>query len=271
MMTFRARWLLNLAAVSLCAMAVWFAYRLLQLQLQWTAYYTGWFLGVLLVLLTGYNVYKKMPSLPLLSSSVWLQFHLWAGWFTIFLFTVHIGGHWPHGMLGWLLLSLYSVVVASGIAGLALSRWLAPRLAVRGEQVIFERIPMRVRALQKEVEALVLQSVATATSTSISDYYARRLKAFFDRPQHFWRHLLQSDLPRRLILAETSEQQRYMDADERRLMEAIALRVGIKDDLDYHYAAQGILKYWLFIHVPLAYSLLIFVSLHIAVVYAFAG
>ncbi len=270
-MTFRSRRLLNLGLLLLSALIVWLVYRVLQVRLRATAFFTGWFLLGLLLVLTAYNVYKKLPFLPLFASSTWLQFHIYAGWLTVLVFALHSDVGLAHALLGWLLLLLYAGVVVSGVVGLALSRWLAPRLVGRGEEVLFERIPVHLLRIRKEVEELVLQSVATTQSTSIADYYARRLRRFFVRPRHFWRHLLQSQLPRRALLAEANDQHRYMNPEERRIMEAIAQRLAAKDDLDYQYAVQASLKYWLFIHVPLAYSLLIFAALHVLLVYAFAG
>jgi len=43
------------------------------------------------------------------------------------------------------------------------------------------------------------------------------------------------------------------------------------DDLDFHYRRQLRLKGWLFIHIPLTYSLMIFTVAHVVIVYAFSG
>ena len=48
-------------------------------------------------------------------------------------------------------------------------------------------------------------------------------------------------------------------------------RAHLKDDLDYQWARQMLLKGWLFIHIPLTFSLLVLVALHIFVVYGFRG
>jgi hypothetical protein len=41
--------------------------------------------------------------------------------------------------------------------------------------------------------------------------------------------------------------------------------------LDYHQSLQFTLKIWLFVHLPLTYSLMIFTLLHIVLVLAFSG
>ena len=54
-------------------------------------------------------------------------------------------------------------------------------------------------------------------------------------------------------------------------MEEIARLVREKDGLDYHHAHQLLLKIWLFVHIPLTYSLLLFILVHVVVVFAFFG
>lgn len=152
-----------------------------------------------------------------------------------------------------------------------LSRTIARRLNTQGEEVLFERIPAMRRRLQREVEELVLQTVSTADSTAIPDLYARRLMSFFDGPKHFGLYLLKSQRPREILLADLDALDRFLNAQEREIVADIADRIRVKDDLDYQYAHQAILKSWLFVHIPLTYSLLIFSLLHAVLVYAFFG
>lgn len=44
-----------------------------------------------------------------------------------------------------------------------------------------------------------------------------------------------------------------------------------KDDLDYKYVHMAVLKYWLFVHIPLSYSLMLVAVLHVVLVHAFGG
>ena len=97
------------------------------------------------------------------------------------------------------------------------------------------------------------------------------LKPFFDGPRNFWRHVFQSDRPMRKLTMAIDEQLRYLSDSEKEHMEEIRTRVHAKNDLDYHYALQSLLKYWLFVHVPLTYSLLVFAGFHVVFVHAFGG
>jgi hypothetical protein len=44
-----------------------------------------------------------------------------------------------------------------------------------------------------------------------------------------------------------------------------------KRRLDFHYALQGLLKAWLFVHIPFTYSLLLFIVVHIVLVFGFSA
>jgi hypothetical protein len=271
MITFRSRRWRNWAVLFACCLVVLLAYKILTLRLRPTSFYSGWLLLGLMLVLAGYNIFKRLSFLPLGASSTWLQFHIYAGWLTVLLFVIHLGLRLPQKPLGIIMTTLYVLVAGSGILGLALSRWLTPRLAVRGPEVIYERIPTILRHLRTEAEEIVLRSVTATNSTSIADFYARQLKSFFDGPRHFWRHLVHSEIPRRALLAETRDERRYMNKEEHELLDALTRLVRTKDDLDYQYAVQSSLKYWLFVHVPLTYSLLIFSAVHVVLVHVYSG
>ncbi|MCZ6916976.1 MAG: hypothetical protein O7I93_09380, partial [Gemmatimonadetes bacterium] len=105
----------------------------------------------------------------------------------------------------------------------------------------------------------------------LAEFYMRRLIAFFAKPRHFWWHLVQSHRPRHTLLNELEALDRYLSAEQRTVKESIAELICTKDDLDYHHAHQTVLKYWLFVHIPLSYSLLIVAGVHGAIAYAFRG
>ena len=45
-------------------------------------------------------------------------------------------------------------------------------------------------------------------------------------------------------------------------MTQLAEFVRAKDNLDFQRAVQGMLKGWLFVHIPLTYALLLFAAVH---------
>lgn len=235
------------------------------------AYVSGWALFFLMLILTLYNGRKKLPFLPLGSSEGWLQFHIYAGFLTVTLFLVHIRLRPPSGWFDIILASLYVLVTGSGIAGLFVTRSIPRRLTTRGGEVLYERIPAIRRRLQEEAETLALKSPVASRSTTISDFYARHLHEFFDGPRNLALHAVEVRRPLNLLLNRINDLNRYLDKTEQETLAKISQLVRQKDGLDYHESLQLMLKGWLFVHIPLTYSLMIFSLMHIVLVYAFSG
>jgi hypothetical protein len=271
MKTFDARRRRNIRLLAAACLLLVAADVVLSLSLHAPHVLSGWSLLAVIVLLALYNVRKRFPFLPLGSSSTWLQVHVYAGLLAILLFALHVRWRVPDGIFESILALLFVAVAGSGVAGLIMSRVFARRLTTRGNEVIYERIPVFRRRLRQEVEQLVMDCVAGADSTAIADLYLARLKPFFEKPRNFWQHLVQSHRARHRLLVEIESHERYLNDAERKAMHEIADRVRAKDDLDYQYAHQASLKYWLFAHVPLTYALLVFVAFHVILVYAFSG
>jgi hypothetical protein len=233
------------------------------------AFLTGWVLLTGMFVLTIYNVRKKLPFLPLGKSETWLQIHIYLGFFTTLLFLIHLNFRLPHGWFEITLACLFVLVSGSGVVGLFFSRALPRRLATRGGEVIFEKIPALLHALKTEAEKLALGPDAKSPVTA--EFYARRLAGFFAGPKNSWLHLVESRRPLNALLAGVEDLRRTGSDAERVTLEKLALLIRQKDGLDYHRALQLTLKSWLFIHIPLTYGLLIFTALHIVLVFGFSG
>lgn len=240
---------------------------------QWSAalpnyaYLSGWVLMAVMLLLALYNMRKRLPFLNLGSSEAWLQIHIYAGFFTVVLFLAHLNFRMPTGWFEGTLAWLYVLVTLSGIVGLFFSRVLPRRLATRGGEVIYEKIPALRHALRQEAESLAL----TGGPQVIADFYVENLHGFFQGPKYFWPHLLDSRRPLNALMRELDELRRYLSEAERATLQNLADLVRRKDGLDYHHALQATLKLWLFVHLPLTYSLMMFSVLHIVIVFAFSG
>src|SRR6185369_16931477 len=116
------------------------------------------------------------------------------GFFTTLLFLIHLNFRAPHGWFEITLAWLFVLVSGSGVVGLFFSRTLPRRLATRGGEVIFEKIPALRHALKIEAEKLAIG--ADAKSIIIAEFYAQRLAPFFAGPKNLWLHLVES---RRLL------------------------------------------------------------------------
>ena len=57
----------------------------------------GVLLLFLVLALALFNARKKLPFLPLMKAATWLQIHIYAGWFCLFVFLLHIRFRIPSG------------------------------------------------------------------------------------------------------------------------------------------------------------------------------
>ncbi len=239
-------------------------------QLRNLSYLSGWLLLAVMLFLTAYNARKKLPFLPLGKSRTWLQLHAYVGWLSAVILGIHVGWRWPGGWFEWTLEALYFVVALSGVAGMLWSRFVPRRLTARGGEVLFERIPVIRRALQDKAEDLALKSVAAARSSAIADFYIGYLADFFRSPANYWHHLVETRAPWNRIEAKFDDLARFLDPEQRKVLAQISDLARQKDGLDYQHALQSSLKLWLFVHVPLTYSLLLFTALHVVLVHGFS-
>jgi len=270
-MTFAVRALRNTAFLVLASAIVLGLTWSYGLSLHDTAFLSGWMLLVGVAFLTAFNLRKKLPVLPLLSVSTWLQLHIYIGWLVIVLFLLHTSLRWPTGGLETGLWLLFVAVALSGVIGIVLSRVLPRRLRLHGERLIFERIPAFRAQLAGEVENLAMESVTQISSNTIAEYYTSRLQPFFRKPRNVWAHLLGSNEALQRLSREIRSLERYLDSKGQETLKEIEWRVAAKDNLDQQYAVQLFLKGWLFVHLPLTYGLVLVAAVHAVVVYAFDG
>jgi hypothetical protein len=235
------------------------------------SFLSGWLLVAAFVVLALYNARKKIPVVPLGASASWMQLHIYLGLIAGGLFVLHVGTGLPSGVLETVLWACTLGLIASGLVGLAITR-LAPKgLTEHGERLIFERIPRLRRTLAEEVRADVEASTADGRATALADYYRDRLHGYFSRPRHLPQHLLGSRVPVQRLCREVRALERYLRGADAERLAAIEERIVAKDNLDYQYAWQGLLKGWLFVHLPLTYATAVFAVVHVGLVYAFAS
>jgi hypothetical protein len=259
----------GLTLTAALALVLWLGSR--SLALRDVAFVSGWLLLSMVGLLALLNLRKKLPYPNLLRASTWLQVHIYLGVLALFLFAIHLGLRWPSSPAGATLAAAFLLVALSGLFGIALSRYAPGRLAVRGEEVIFERIPTLRRQLHEEAEALMVETARESRASTLPEFYRRSASGFLAaRHDALW-HLLQSSRRSHRLHAELKALHRYLDDRERKLALRLDEILAAKDALDYHAALQGAMKLWLFVHVPTTYLLLIVAFVHVVLVHAFAA
>lgn len=233
-------------------------------------YFNGWVLAALMAAMLFLISRKRVVILPFGRVRFWLVIHYYIGFLTIGVFLVHSRFQMPDSPLEWLLWSLFILVATSGIVGTVLSKVIPQRLAAQGERVIFERIPVFRAQLAADAEVLALQSIEGENRISIAELYRRVLAAYFARPRNILAHLRRSNRPLARIEGELNSIERYLDdAGKARLAEMRDL-VRAKNNLDMQYANGGLLKLWLFLHIPPTFALVVAVVAHVVIAYAFS-
>lgn len=272
-------------AVLALSFAVVLIYESYGVSLMRSQYLTGWTLLSLVIFLALYNVRKKLPFLPLGSASGWFRAHLLAGWFCVLFFLIHVEMRLPNGPVETALAVILAGLVFSGLFGFWISRSFPSRLTRHGsvflsaapsgwgkisDDVIYERIPEFYRKIRERAEMVVIRSSEVAESTTIPDFYVDRLDAFFGGPRNFWLHVVGSNRPLATILNEIKILDPYLNPEEKEISKELRDLVRLKHHMDFHHALQGLLKQWLFVHIPLTYVLALFIIVHVVLVYAFS-
>jgi hypothetical protein len=218
-----------------------------------------------------YNFRKKLPSLPLGSSTAWLQAHLYVAMGSVALFALHVGPGWPNGVLETCLALTYVLTVASGLVGLYLTRTIPRQISRVGIEVVYERIPAFRRDVGLQAGNVVLRAVENSGATTLADFYTARLYDFFQRPRGTQYLLRPTTSKRRALMREMQDLRRYLSHHEQSACERLFSLIRRKDDLDFHEARQKLLKVWLFGHIGLTYVLIGLALLHGLVAHVFEG
>ena len=256
-------------SISLLAFAGW--YCVAWKNLEDVARPSGWILFGLIVFLGLYNSRKKVPLAGFGRSRTWYLAHTIFGSMTLVVFLFHVGWRWPHGLIERVIGVLFLVIYVSGVCGAILSRLFARRLQLKGGEVVYEEIPGLRMKLEGEANIRALKSVDECGSSLVLDFFTERLRPFFRGPLHSWSHICNSSVPFINLQRKVNHFQNTLSEKESAALDDVWSFVAQKDSLDYHYALQRVLKGWLFIHIPLSGALMLFVLVHIVLVYAFGS
>ncbi len=233
--------------------------------------WSGWILFSLIIFLLLYNLKKKLPMLPLGRTAFWLQCHAYFGLVTCAMFLQHINLRIPSGHFESILAAVFIITALSGIIGLLLSRIIPKFLTLRGEEVIFERIPIISANLRSQAETLISDCASKTKSEELFKYYKEHLVEYFHEPKNTIFHIFGSTTQWHRMLIKHITFCRFLSAEEKEYADKLLTLMRQKDELDYHYALQGLLKAWTFLHIPLSFSLLVLSLMHLTLVYAFIG
>jgi len=229
---------------------------------DWWGMSFGIVAAVLMCIAALYPLRRRLTIWPLRTAQAWLQFHLYGSTLAAVFVLIHVGVRWPSGQFGWWLVGLTTWTTVSGLAGVALQKWvpmvLADQLTV---EAIFERIPELVAKTYREAETLMADAPDV-----MKRFYQSQVRGTLERLTPSWSYLVDAHSGRERRLSGFYHIQSFVpDADRGRLADLQTLVIE-KMELDAHFTLQRLLRLWPVVHVPPAMCLLAAIVVHIAAV-----
>jgi hypothetical protein len=241
-------------------------------------YLDGWVLAGGMGLQLFFHIAIKTARLSPKSAVRWRKIHIYVGYLLIVAFISHSDFSLPDTAFEWALWAGFVLVTLSGIFGTYLAWALRAKHAI-DERISYDSIPIRRAELARDVYAVAkidLPAAAIALPAPphdawIMDLYTNHLRDFFRGQRNFAAHLIGSRRPLKRLTDEIDDLSPYVDKPSQKKLAAIKGLVVEKDWLDFAYVYLGLTRGWLFVHVPVTYTLIVLAVLHVVVVYAFSS
>ena len=264
--------MLALFAAFLC----WLAW-LYGTSLRDPRYFDGWMLAGAMSFQIYFHFGQKLLKMSPKTLTSLRRRHVLTGWVLIAIFFSHTQLGLPDNSIEFVLWLGFILVSISGIFGTYIS-WIAPSRLGPGDQMNANQTLTRITELAQEAKNVVkiaengrLASILPKAPHQewIDDLYNNRLWSFFARPRPRLAHLAGSRKVMKQLVEEMDMLERYLDAAGQKKLRTLRELVIEKDRLDYVYTNLKATKLWLFVHVPITYTLIIMAVLHILVVYSY--
>jgi len=230
----------------------------------------GWDMGYgiaaasFLVLGALYGMRRRMPGRGPGNSRNWLQSHIYGGAVFLLLLSMHTGFRIPSGLLYGTMWLLSVWIVATGLAGVVIQRWV-PRMLTSGlpTEVHYDRIPELASNVRNRAEALV-----AACSRPLQDFYSRDLAAAFAQPRTRMIYFVDITGGVQSDLRHFEYMKGILTGPEQERLDQLEGLFRTKSMLDAHYTLQKALRWWLYAHVPVSVLLLVLVVFHVFIVFS---
>ncbi|GJL79306.1 MAG: hypothetical protein NPINA01_22950 [Nitrospinaceae bacterium] len=261
-------WVVWIAAfLSLLFLRLWINQA--ELTTAFPALVSGWFLFIVLVGLALFNIRKKLAIFPLANSSSWLSVHLLGGFLAVGIFWMHTGSLWPLGVYEKLLALLFYLTTVTGILGLVVQKSFPRRLTQSGGEYIYERIPMEIVAVQKQVKDLLLTCTEQTRRDTLATQYLEHLDWYFQQPRFFLSHVIGGKKSEAWLREQYSNIELTLSPQEKTFLQNLFTLANTKRSIDLHFALQSILKFWVLFHLPLAAALMTLALWHLLLVHVY--
>jgi hypothetical protein len=211
---------------------------------------------------------KKLPRLPIGTARFWLKAHIWLGLLSVPLILFHAGFRWG-GLLEQILLFVFAIVVASGIAGVVFQQYL-PRVMKdsTSREAMFEQLPHVCAALRTTADEQVVAicgSLFPPPDDSPTEHEVLR-EFYVESVRPFLAAQIDQRAPLLNVSRATaafSQMQHRVPVSSRGTLKRLASICDERRELARQLRLHKWLHYWLFFHVPLSMSLLVLAIAHI--------
>ncbi len=274
----RTEWVPVFAVAAISAGMVWLV-TIYGNALRDPRYLDGWILAGLMAFQLLFHIAVKTARLSPKSVMRWRRVHIFLGYVLIGVFISHMNVSLPDTGLEWALFAGLASVTLSGIFGtyLASSKRAGRVRAVAGgeDQIAARRVELAhaVHSLVTKSEAGPADAVLPAPPFQawISDLHTSHLKDHFGGRRAIFAHLFGSERPLTRVTDEIDSLSRFVDRQHQDKLDTIKTLAIEKYRLDFSSAQIALTHGWLYLHIPITYSLIVLSILHIVVVYAFAS
>jgi hypothetical protein len=241
-------------------------------------YLDGWLLAGGMGLQLFFHIAIKTGGLSPKSATRWRTIHIVVGYLLVAAFISHSDFSLPDTAFEWALWTGFVLVTLSGILGTYLAWALRAKHGI-DERISYDSIPTRRAELAQDAYAVAkidLPAAALALpglpyDAWIKDLYTNQLRDFFQGQRNFAAHLVGSRRPLKRLTDEIDSLSSFVDKPSQKKLAAIKGLVVEKDWLDFAHVYLGLTKGWLLVHVPVTYTLVVLVVLHVIVAYAFSS
>jgi hypothetical protein len=202
---------------------------------------------------------RRPAARPLFTAKNWIQAHVYLGVVALLAIVIHVGFNWPKGAFGWWLFMLSVWTTLTGLLGVWLQKWIPSTLAeVLQVEALYERIPALVEQLVAEADGLMSES-----SDMLERFYRTEVRDRLAKLAPSWGFLLDVRGGRERALEPLRRMVGFADAEEKAKVEDLVSIYTEKMELDAQYSLQGILRRWLWLHVPAAGLLMGLLVIHV--------
>jgi hypothetical protein len=172
---------------------------------------------------------------------------------------MHTGFATPQGVHTWWLYALSIWVVATGLIGIAIQKWIPTVLnASFPIEVHYDRVPALIEAIRVRSEKLV-----GGSGDRIQDFYARNLEQAMAGPRPHLMYFLDVTGGIHSRMKPFSYLRGLLGVEQQSLLDELKQLYTSKLEIDAHYTLQKALRGWLILHVPASVVLVALLGFHI--------